>query len=173
MGLLITEACVGERGRLVAKPPDALTRGTAALGVRARRTHGRRHGRGRSCPWFHCMCHCLAVHCNKFPMQSPQTVDRTLIDLLTLYTEAHADWDLSLKRRRNSNANLRIFMPQMNSESKFDWQIWTFFTQNLKSQPEYEMCSWKFCTTFILVYFLVFRQNLENVAKVPDLGDGH
>jgi hypothetical protein len=40
----------------------------------------------------------------------------------------------------------------------------------LKCHSKDEMCPKKFCTTFILIDFLVLRQKLENVAKV--LGQG-
>jgi hypothetical protein len=81
---------------------------------------------------------------------------------------AETDFEMDSNQRRKSNANFRIFMPRVNSDPKFDWQFCTFSTQNLKCHPEDEMCPWKFCTIFILVDFLVFRQNLENVSKVPD-----
>jgi hypothetical protein len=78
---------------------------------------------------------------------------------------AEVEFELDSNWKRKSNANLQIFMPRVNSKSEFDWQIWTFSTQNLKCHPEDEMCSWK---SFILADFLLFRQNLENAAKVPE-----
>jgi hypothetical protein len=80
---------------------------------------------------------------------------------------AETDFEMDSNQKRKSNANFRIFMPRVNSDPEFDWQFCTFSIQNLKCHPEDEMCPWKFCTTFILVDFLVFRKKLENVAKVP------
>jgi phage-related protein len=34
-----------------------------------------------------------------------------------------AEWDLVLKREKNSNANLKNFMSQVNSETKFGWKF--------------------------------------------------
>jgi hypothetical protein len=79
---------------------------------------------------------------------------------------AQTEHDLNLKWGRNLDANLEIFMALVNSEKMFDLQIWAPSTQNLKCQPKDEMFPTKFCTTFILAEFCVFRQKLENVAKV-------
>jgi hypothetical protein len=57
-------------------------------------------------------------------------------------------------------------MARVNSKRRFDLQILTLSTQNLKCHSKDEMCPTKFCTTFISADFLVFRQNLKNVAKV-------
>jgi hypothetical protein len=72
---------------------------------------------------------------------------------------AETDFEMDSNQKRKSNANFRIFMPRVNSDPEFDWQFCTFSIQNLKCHPEDEMCPWKFCTTFILVDFLVFRKN--------------
>jgi hypothetical protein len=57
-----------------------------------------------------------------------------------------------------------------NSKNRFDLQIWTFSSPNLKCQPEDEMCPSQIYTTFILAEFWVFRQKLENVAKILGYG---
>jgi hypothetical protein len=66
---------------------------------------------------------------------------------------AEAEFELDSNWKRKSNANLQVFMPRVNIKSEFDWQIWTFSTQNLKCHLEDEMCSWKFCTT---LYWQIF-----------------
>jgi hypothetical protein len=47
-----------------------------------------------------------------------------------------------------------------------NFQIWTFSSPNLKCQPEDEMCPSQLYPTSILAEFWVFRQKLENMAKV-------
>jgi hypothetical protein len=79
---------------------------------------------------------------------------------------AQTKHELSLKWDGNFNANLEIYMARVNSEKMFDLQICTPSIQNWKCQPKDDLCPTKFCTTFILVEFWVFRQKLENAAKV-------
>jgi hypothetical protein len=43
---------------------------------------------------------------------------------------AEAEFELDSKYERNSNANLQIFMPQVNSNPDLSWQFSTFSTQN-------------------------------------------
>jgi hypothetical protein len=36
---------------------------------------------------------------------------------------AQTELELDSKQKRDSNANLKIFMARLNSETEFDWQI--------------------------------------------------
>jgi hypothetical protein len=62
------------------------------------------------------------------------------------------------------------FMARVNSKTEFDLNFWAISSLILKCHSEDEMCPMKNNTSSILFDFWVFKQNLENVAKVPGTG---